>query len=53
MKFLGGRKQEDVLKILGMINVSQKEENAIFQDGLKEKLNNTLDLNRLKQDVEL
>ena len=51
MKFLGGRKLENVLEILGMIDVIEKEDKSIFQDGLKEEHNNTLDLNKLKQDV--
>ena len=51
MKFLGGRKLENVLEILGMIDVIEKEDKSIFQDGLKEEHNNTLDSNKLKQDV--
>ena len=42
-----------MLEILGMIDVIEKEDKSISQDGLKEELNNTLDSNKPKQDVKL
>jgi len=43
---------ENVLKILGMIeDVIKKLENIIFQDGLRDVLNNIVPLNKQKQDV--
>ena len=53
MKFLGWRKKENVLEILGMIDVIVKEDKSISQVGPKEELNNTLDSNKLKLDVKL
>jgi len=53
MKFLGSRKEEVVLEILGVMAVIQKEDKYIFQDGLKEELNNILIWNKQKPDVKL
>jgi len=53
MKFLGSRKEVVVPEILGVMVVIQKEDKYIFQDGLKEELNNILIWNKQKPDVKL
>jgi len=52
MKFPGWNIMENVLEILGMIeDVIRKLDNIIFQDGLRDVLNNIVPLNKQKQDV--